>query len=246
MEEPAVDSGLVNKILTLLGKLADPQEAQVQKNFYKRDSNITLIGIKVPCIRKVVKDIVSSYTLHKKSILNVSEKLVSNKVHEYKMAGIILLELNKNKIIPSDLETIKRWFLNDYINDWAVIDTLCLAVISSLVEQSKEAQDTVMEWRKHENIYIKRASIVSFIKHAKRKELIDTLLRHASTFLGINHDLITKANGWLLREIGKSNPQKLEGFLTKNIKKIPRTTLRYAIEKFPETKRKWILKIPYK
>ncbi|MCD6099083.1 MAG: DNA alkylation repair protein, partial [Candidatus Marinimicrobia bacterium] len=128
----------------------------------------------------------------------------------------------------------------------AVIDTLCLAVISSLVEQSKEAQDTVMEWRKHENIYIKRASIVSFIKHAKRKELTDTLLRHASTFFGINHDLITKANGWLLREIGKSNPQKLEGFLTKNIKKIPRTTLRYAIEKFPETKRKWILKIPYK
>jgi len=212
VEEPAVDSGLVNKILTLLGKLADPQEAQVQKNFYKRDSNITLIGIKVPCIRKVVKDIVSSYTLHKKSILNVSEKLVSNKVHEYKMAGIILLELNKNKIIPSDLETIKRWFLNDY----------------------------------NENIYIKRASIVSFIKHAKRKELIDTLLRHASTFFGINHDLITKANGWLLREIGKSNPQKLEDFLIKNIKKIPRTTLRYAIEKFPETKRKWILKIPYK
>lgn len=246
MKKPADHICPGDRILNTLNRLADPREARVQRSFYKKDTNIVLIGIKVPLIRRVVKDFIASYSLNREAILSSSEKLVSSEVHEHKMAGVILLELNKNLITHADLNIIKRWFLNNYINDWAVIDTLCLTVISHLAEHSKNVRNTVMKWREYENIYIKRASIVSFIKHARKEELVDTLLEHSIFFFGISHDLITKANGWLLREVGKTKPDKLENFLINNIKRIPRTTLRYAIEKFPEPKRQEILKIPYK
>ena len=101
----------------------------------------------------------------------------------------------------------------------------------------KEKQKTLYKLANSNNLWEKRISILAtftFINHNKFKDS----LKIAKILLNDKHDLIHKATGWMLREIGKKDQTLLEKFLIQNYSKIPRTTLRYAIEKFPEEKRK--------
>jgi len=101
--------------------------------------------------------------------------------------------------------------------------------------------DEVTSWTRSENRWLRRASIVSFIKPAREGRYIDVVQKTAQKLFPDGDDLVQKANGWILRESGKTNRERLERFLLKNGKNIPRTTLRYAIERFPEKRRKEIL-----
>jgi len=236
---------LKKKIISTLIHNSSDKERIIQSRFFKAGDNIKLIGVKGPVIVKVCGNALDSVSLSKKDILYLSKELLKEKIHEYKVAGISVLKLKRELLDLNDIEYIKELFLKNYFNNWALIDTISLGVIGYLISKEKSLVDKVTSWRKYDNIYIKRASIVSLIKLIKYVE-VDYIFNHCQYFFSIQHDLITKANGWLLREVGKLDMLTLKKFLISNIQSIPRTTLRYAIEKFPEQERKDILSIPYR
>lgn len=139
------------------------------------------------------------------------------------------------------LLAIKKWILHDYCASWATVDHIAPSVVSPLMEMYPDLMDEVIGWADSENRWLRRASAVSFIKHARKGKSIRRVHTIAKKLFSDEDDLIQKANGWLLRESGKTDMKRLENFLLDNGKKIPRTTLRYAIERFPEKKRKQIL-----
>ena len=99
----------------------------------------------------------------------------------------------------------------------------------------------IKAWTRHPNRWVKRASLVSFIKLARKAQYLTAIYEISASAFPVEDDLIHKANGWLLREAGKADPARLEKFLLAHGPAIPRTTLRYAIERFPEAKRKALL-----
>jgi 3-methyladenine DNA glycosylase AlkD len=153
--------------------------------------------------------------------------------------GIILV----NKYKQAD-KKFKQEIFNFYLknakkfNNWDLVDVTCTHIVGNfLLDKNKK---TLYDLAKSKNLWEKRISIVSTFEFIKNNQFGDTL-KISEILLKDKHDLIQKAVGWMLREVGKRDAKILRDFLKTNYLKIPRTTLRYAIEKFSKEERKrWL------
>jgi 3-methyladenine DNA glycosylase AlkD len=134
-----------------------------------------------------------------------------------------------------------NWLAADVLDNWASVDVFCTDALGAFLEKYPAFVEKIKAWAFHRNRWVKRASAVSFIKLAKKPEYLPAIYEISASLFPVDDDLVHKANGWLLREAGKRDPRRLEEFLLRNGPAIPRTTLRYAIERFPKTKRKSLL-----
>jgi len=123
------------------------------------------------------------------------------------------------------------------------VDTLCPQVLGALLVDYPDLLTEIAEWAGAPNRWVRRASIVAFLKLLKKEQYLDAAYAMAARHFASGDDLVQKANGWLLREAGKRDAQRLEKFLLANGLAMPRTTLRYAIERFPETRRGELLRL---
>ncbi|MBL7082955.1 MAG: DNA alkylation repair protein [Candidatus Aminicenantes bacterium] len=173
--------------------------------------------------------------------IELCEILLPNPFMEAKgIATLLLIRFRKN--FPKELFfKIEEWLSANYCNNWAAVDMLCPVAMETLLIKYPELREKIMEWPASLNRWVRRAAAVSFIKLARQGKQLDLVYRIALSLFPDDDDLVQKANGWLLREAGKSNHIRLENFLLKHGPAIPRTTLRYAIERFEEKKRKKML-----
>ena len=141
---------------------------------------------------------------------------------------------------PDLLATVKRW-LERSCGNWALVDSLAPSVLGPLVDRHRELIAEVVGWTASPNLWVRRGAAVAFVPLARRGKHLTIAYRIASRLFGDGEDLMHKAVGWLLREAGKTDMERLERFLLKNGPRIPRTTVRYAIERFPKSQRKRIL-----
>ncbi|MFQ6114369.1 MAG: DNA alkylation repair protein, partial [bacterium] len=139
------------------------------------------------------------------------------------------------------IEEVESWLLDNHFSNWATTDALSTLIITSLLRKFPELISRVRNWTKLQNLWARRASAVSLVQLARKGQHLDTAYEIANSLFNDGEDLIHKATGWLLREAGKTDPNRLEAFLLKHGSRIPRTALRYAIERLPEEKRKQIL-----
>ena len=160
---------------------------------------------------------------------------------ELKGAGIETLACFRRQFQPSLLTVAKRWLAGDLAANWATTDSLCGSVISPLLHAYPELIPQVASWVTHRNLWVRRASAVSFVRLASRGTCLDTAYAVADALRPDPNDLIHKAAGWLLREAGRTDAARLERYLLQHGPAIPRTTLRYAIEKFPLDTRRRLL-----
>jgi 3-methyladenine DNA glycosylase AlkD len=114
-------------------------------------------------------------------------------------------------------------------------------VLSPLLKQDPKGTETLRRWIQSECMWVRRAALVTLVPLTRRGEHLDLSYELAEAALGEQADLMHKAVGWLLREAGKTNPERLERFLLRHHGAIPRTSVRYAIERFPEAERKRLL-----
>src|SRR5262249_36122002 len=135
----------------------------------------------------------------------------------------------------------KRWVEGNRAGKWGASDGMCGALIGPLLVQHPELARSMRDWAKDRNLWVRRASIVSLIPLARKGEALDILYGNAARLHRDKGDLIQKAVGWALREAGKADEARLERYLREQGPSIPRTTLRYAIERFPATKRRELL-----
>lgn len=192
------------------------------------------VGISVPELRKLAKEF---------SSISIEEtiELLRSKIHEERMLALfILISKYENKKINCKNQIFEIYIANiDKINNWDLVDLSAPQVIGNyLLDKQK---DLLYKLAVSDNLWHRRISIISTFAFIKKNEFEDTL-KISEILLNDKHDLIHKAVGWMLREIGKRNIFSEVSFLNKHYKKMPRTMLRYAIEKFEETTRQKYLK----
>jgi 3-methyladenine DNA glycosylase AlkD len=173
--------------------------------------------------------------------LAFADLLIRDRHLEVKGVGIETLACFRRQFAPSMLQTWKRWLAENHSANWATTDTLCGSLISPLLLAHPDLVARVTRWTAHRNLWVRRASAVSLVRLAARGLALDDVYGVATALGGDSEDLIQKAVGWLLREAGKSDPARLERYLRANGPAIPRTTLRYAIERFPADRRRDLL-----
>ena len=228
---------MLKSLIKDIKSLENPEHAKLLQRYFKTGKGEygegdIFLGIKMGEQRRLVK---------KYWNLNFSEiqKLLDSKIHEYRSIGFLILvekfqkSENKKKIFDFYLKNAHR------ANNWDLVDCSAHKIVGKFLLNKK--RDILYKLVKSNNLWEKRISIISTFAFIDNKELEDSL-KLGKILLNDSHDLIHKAVGWVLREVGKKDQKVLENFLKTHYEKIPRTTLRYAIEKFEEKKRKKFLK----
>ena len=231
------------RALSSLKAMGDSERAEGGKRFFKQAEEIHLLGIRAPEIRKLSRDYYSQIKPHwtQDQAVELCALMLPDKYLEAKAFCLLILERFVHSLDKKHFLSIKKWINSHCCSNWATIDTLCSSILGPLIKNYPELVDEVVTWADSENMWLRRASIVSFVKLARKGKYIDVVHEIAKKLFPDQEDLIQKANGWILRESGKTDMDRLERFLLKHGENIPRTTVRYAIERFPEKKRKEIL-----
>jgi 3-methyladenine DNA glycosylase AlkD len=167
--------------------------------------------------------------------------LVADRYLEVKSVGIELVARYRRQFTPKLLPAWKRWLTANYAANWATTDAICGYLIGPLLVQYPALAARMTAWSRDANLWVRRASIVSLIPSVRNGLALDLTYDIAARLHADREDLIQKAVGWVLREAGKADATRLERYLRAAGPAIPRTTLRYAIERFAPDKRLDIL-----
>jgi len=192
------------------------------------------VGIRVPVQRKIAKQFGE---LDLKDL----ELLLDSKIHEERLISLLILVEKYNKADEKVKEIIFRFYKKNRrkINNWDLVDLSAPKIMGiHLLNRDKQI---LYRFAHSKNLWEKRISIISTYSFIKNHDF-NTTLEISDVLLNDAQDLIHKAVGWMLREVGKQDLNTLEKFLKPRYNKMPRTMLRYSIEKFPEKKRKKYLK----
>jgi 3-methyladenine DNA glycosylase AlkD len=229
------------KIIDHLNELATKQRKESNEWFFKTGKGEysefdQFIGVTAPNIRKVAKKYFGTITDHDLTIL------VRNPVHEVRLCGLIIL-VHKYRSKISDKRSIYNYYLENisYINNWDLVDSSAPHVLGDYMFNNQNEINLLYKLSQSDNLWEKRISIITTLIFI-RNNYFDPTLIIAKTLLGDPHDLIHKAVGWTIREIYKRDEDVATRFLRENYTSLPRTTLRYAIEKMSEQERQIYLK----
>lgn len=218
-----------------LRQMADQKKARILQRFFKTGqgqygAGDLFLGIVVPNIRQVVKKYWRNI-----SIID-AKKLLSSRYHEERMCAIfILIEKFQCGGAKIKKEIFDIYCQNTkYINNWDLIDLSAPKIVGQYLCYKKK--DLLYKFANSGNLWKKRIAIMSTYYFIGQRAFADTL-KIAKILLNDEHDLIHKAVGWMLREVGNRSRATEENFLENHYQKMPRTMLRYAIEKFPKSRR---------
>ncbi len=227
--------------LSLLKKNADPGQARINQRFFKEP--VKSYGLRAEAIRSLGKEIYERIKPQWKveEVISLGDILAPNPYIEAKVLVALLLHKFSRDLPKSLFFKIKEWLSSDYFNNWAAVDSLCPDVLGSLLLKYPELKESIIKWPKSSNRWLRRAAAVSFIRIARKGRMLDTIYKIAASLFGDDEDIVQKAIGWLLKEAGKTDSCRLKDFLLKHGPSVPRTTLRYAIEKFSAEERRQIL-----
>lgn len=227
------------QIKKYLKQCANADKAKILQRFFKTGpgeygEGDIFYGITVPDIRQVAQQFIGVD-------LSVAEQLLHSKIHEERFAALLILIAKFQQGSADEKTSIYRLYLHNthYINNWDLVDLSSPKIMGAyLFSQDRKI---LYKLARSKNLWDKRIAIIATLYFIKYDDFKDTL-QLVEIFLNEKHDLMHKACGWMLREVGKKNQSTEEKFLQKHYKHMPRTMLRYAIERFPETLRQKYLK----
>jgi 3-methyladenine DNA glycosylase AlkD len=171
-----------------------------------------------------------------------ADALIVDRYLEAKGIGIELLARYRRVFTPRLLPVWKRWLASGHAGNWATTDAICGYLIGPMLVAHPSVSARMCGWARHRNLWVRRASAVSLIPSVRKGLALDLAYDVASALRDDQADLIQKAVGWMLREAGKADAARLERYLRQHGAAIPRTTVRYAIERFPRAKRLALLR----
>ena len=218
--------------------LADPADAIHLQRFFKTapgeyGAGDKFLGLRVPALRRLVRDYKELADAH-------ALEMLGSPWHEERLLALMLLGEGYRRGDSSRRDSIHRAYLahTRYINNWDLVD----ASAASIVGQHLNSREIGLleQLARSDDIWERRIAIISTLYFIRQNEFGPTL-RIARLLLHDSHDLIHKAVGWMLREVGKRDGAAEDTFLKKHYREMPRTMLRYAIERHPERVRKQYL-----
>lgn len=232
----------MNSIILLqkeLRSLGSKEKAENSAWFFKTGKGEygygdVFIGVNVPDQRKIAKKYLDLN-------LKDTENLIKSPIHEFRLTALLTLVEKYKRGNEKEKEQIFKFYLKNtkQINNWDLVDLSAPHIVGKyLLERDK---NILYKLAKSKNLWEKRISMVATYEFIRNNNFQDTI-NIGEILLDDTHDLIHKAVGWMLREVGKKSQKTEEKFLNKHANKMPRTMLRYAIERFEEKKRQFYLK----
>ncbi|OGY84546.1 MAG: DNA alkylation repair protein [Candidatus Kerfeldbacteria bacterium RIFCSPHIGHO2_12_FULL_48_17] len=221
----------LNDLKRDLQKLATPARAKASMWFFKTDegqygAHDTFIGVKVPDQRKIAKQ-------YRTLPLPQVGKLLHSPIHEHRLTALFILVHQFEKGDEAVRKMIKNMYLKNtaHVNNWDLVDSSAGYILGSFLAAQKDRK-ILYSLARSQDLWKKRIAIIATQAFIRDGQFADTLAI-AQILLHDTHDLIHKAVGWMLREVGNRDQRAEEIFLQKHAHIMPRTMLRYAIEKFP-------------
>jgi 3-methyladenine DNA glycosylase AlkD len=227
---------VINKIRSDLKRNSDARTRNSFKRFFKEE--VKFYGVKSAVVHKIARARFAEVRdLGKQEIFGMCEELLRSGYCEESWIAANWAHWVAKEYQPEDFETFERW-LNKYIDNWAECDTLCNHAVGAFIEQYPEFIGRLKGWTGSENRWVKRAAAVSLIVPARRGKFLKDVFEIADCLLLDHDDLVQKGYGWLLKEASRKHQSEVHAYVMKNKARMPRTALRYAIEKMPASLRK--------
>jgi 3-methyladenine DNA glycosylase AlkD len=227
-----------------LARLARPAGSFDASRYFRGAAALGFYNIRTDRVRDLAKAVVREHPAWGvDDAMRFADALMSDRFLEVKTAAIEVVARYRKAFSPGLLRAWKRWLRRGYSANWATTDSVCASLIGPLLVAHPRLVPRVAAWSRDRNLWVRRASAVSLIPLVRRGDALETAYSVARTLHRDPADLIQKAVGWMLREAGKADPVRLERYLRENGPRIPRTTVRYAIERFAPAKRRLLLKL---
>lgn len=241
MEAGEAGKDTMDEIDEQIKKFASPEKAKANALFFKTGKGEygegdKFAGLTVPQCRIIVQK-------NRDLPLIKISKLLKSEIHEKRMIALLILIEKFQKSQDRGKSEIYKFYLKNtkYINNWDLVDLSAPKIVGEYLLNKNRTP--LFKLAKSKSLWEKRISILATFQFICVNRQFKDTLKIAEILLNDSHDLIQKAVGWMLREIGKRASEKaLVNFLDKNAPKMPRTMLRYAIERFPEKTRRYYLK----
>ncbi|HEX2975937.1 MAG TPA: DNA alkylation repair protein [Bacteroidales bacterium] len=222
---------VIQNIRAALIANADERTKISGERFFKEEVN--LYGIKTAVVIKLAKEHFKLLPNKDKStVFGYCEQLFKSGVMEESFVACNWSCNMLKQYQPADFGIFERWVTN-YVGNWATCDTLCNHTVGAIVEMYPELISGLRNWAHSENRWVKRASAVSLIIPARNGLFLDEIFGIADILLADRDDMVQKGYGWMLKAASQAHLNEVFGYVMKNKAAMPRTSLRYAIEKMP-------------
>lgn len=224
-------TGIIENVRSELIRNADEKTKQSGERFFKEE--IKLYGIKTALVSNIGKE-------HYKKIKDKDKSVIFSLCDELWRSGMMeesFIACNwsynvRKQYKPSDFEIFERW-VNTYIQNWASCDTFCNHTVGSFIEMYPDYLTGLKKWAISENRWVKRASAVSLIVPARNGKFLRDIFDIADILHSDNDDMVQKGYGWMLKSASQAHQEEVFKYVVSKKATMPRTSLRYAIEKMP-------------
>lgn len=217
----------------------DPAAADFAQRFFKTGKGQygegdVFIGLRVPLIRKIAAK-------YRQLPIDEIEKLLVSPIHEHRLAGVIIMAEQAKRAKPDQHKQLYELYLKrtDRINNWDIVDASCRDVVGGYLQD--KSRQPLYDLAKSKDLWERRIAIVSTWQFIRTSDLDDTF-KLSEVLMNDDQDLIHKAVGWMLREAGKKDEARLKDFLDQWAAKMPRTMLRYSLEKLHPEERAYYMR----
>jgi 3-methyladenine DNA glycosylase AlkD len=229
-----MEAGMKTTLIRLrdaLKALADPLVAERSKRFFKEP--VKMYGIKTPEVTQLAKAWFRDIKDRPKAeIFALCDALWASGYHEEGLVACHWSYALRRQYEPADFATLHGW-IAEHVSNWALCDTLCNHTVGTFLEMYPEFLPELKQWTRSDNRWLRRAAAVSLIVPARRGKLLPEILNIADLLLTDGDDLVQKGYGWALKAASEAQPDAVFDFVMRRKSKMPRTALRYAIEKLP-------------
>ena len=215
----------------------DEKTLASSQNYFKE--KVKPYGVRTIIVSRIAKEVYNELKdkKTKDDIFALCEELwKSGYLEEGFIAGKLAEYVHKD-YVPSDFKTFDRW-VNNYVNNWASCDTLCNHAVGTFIEMYPEYISELKRWAKSDNRWVKRSAAVTLILPVRKGMFLKDIFEIADTLLLDSDDLVQKGYGWMLKAASQAYRKEVFDYVMSKKAVMPRTSLRYAIEKMPQDMRK--------
>jgi 3-methyladenine DNA glycosylase AlkD len=227
----AAMSTIIRQIRRELKANADPRTKATGRSFFKEE--VKLYGVKAPIVSKIAKrHFAQLKEMEKDGIFELCEQLWQSGYIEESFIACQWVYGIRSRFMPGDFQVLTRW-VTQYVANWASCDTFCNHTVAAFVEMYPKHLAELKKWAKSRNRWVRRASAVTLIIPARNGRFLDDVFEIADLLLLDDDDLVQKGYGWMLKAASQSHQREVFDYVMGKKCSMPRTALRYAIEKMP-------------
>jgi 3-methyladenine DNA glycosylase AlkD len=233
------ENQLVTSVRADLIQMEDVHARKSAQQFFKEE--IRSYGVRIPVVHQISKrynEFLKQYT--KQEVFQLCEMLWASGIIEESIVACNWAYARRKYFEMEDLDTFEDW-LGSYVTNWASCDTFCNHTVGALVEKFPSLTKRLGSWAVSENRWLRRGAAVTLIVPARKGKMLSEIFRISDLLRNDSDDLVQKGYGWLLKTAGSCHQEAIFNYVFQNKNEMPRTALRYAIEKMPDELKKKVM-----